>query len=250
VALGSLAALGVQARRLEAAGGLYVGDDPPRLLGASGLGALRGVSQHGLWLNVDMEDLSPLAWVAPGGQQGVTATTVAREAQGPVSVAALEQSLAEGVAKVLGAEWRERSFDRRTVSVCLLRQRDGKIEALLLYRHPHRGGFWQPVTGTQERGETPLETARREIREESGLALEPIPLHYKHCFVFEGRRTRGVPRLFEETAFAARIEGDPQITLDRREHGEHRWAPLEEAIAVVPFLGLKKGLLLASKALF
>ena len=39
----------------------------------------------------------------------------------------------------------------------LFKRADGKIQYLLLKRHPEKGGFWQPVTGGLEEGETKIE---------------------------------------------------------------------------------------------
>jgi 8-oxo-dGTP pyrophosphatase MutT (NUDIX family) len=55
---------------------------------------------------------------------------------------------------------------RRAFSVAIFCRHEG---AILLIRH-RRLGTWLPVGGEIEPGETPLEAARRELREETGLA--------------------------------------------------------------------------------
>ena len=47
------------------------------------------------------------------------------------------------------------------------------LDVLLLERARHPG-FWQSVTGSQEDGESLLETACREVREETGITAAPI----------------------------------------------------------------------------
>ncbi|HET8723229.1 MAG TPA: NUDIX domain-containing protein [Anaeromyxobacteraceae bacterium] len=54
---------------------------------------------------------------------------------------------------------------RRAFSVAIFARNDG---AILLVRH-RRLGTWLPVGGEVEPGETPLEAAARELREETGL---------------------------------------------------------------------------------
>ncbi|HEX9052837.1 MAG TPA: NUDIX domain-containing protein [Anaeromyxobacter sp.] len=54
---------------------------------------------------------------------------------------------------------------RRAFSVAIFARNGG---AVLLVRH-RRLGTWLPVGGEIEAGETPLEAARRELREETGL---------------------------------------------------------------------------------
>ncbi|MGC3996984.1 MAG: NUDIX domain-containing protein [Anaeromyxobacter sp.] len=55
--------------------------------------------------------------------------------------------------------------DRRAFSVAIFCRHAGQV---LLIRH-RRLGTWLPVGGELEAGETPLEAARRELREETGL---------------------------------------------------------------------------------
>jgi 8-oxo-dGTP diphosphatase len=55
--------------------------------------------------------------------------------------------------------------DRRAFSVAVFCRNAGEI---LLVRHK-RLELWLPVGGEIEAGETPLEAARRELREETGL---------------------------------------------------------------------------------
>jgi lipoyl(octanoyl) transferase len=242
----------LRAQRIDGWRGVFLGEkgDPrARKIAALGVHLSHWVSSHGLALNVTT-DLSHFELIVPCGIREAGVTSMARELPRVPAMRDVETALVRHLAKLFGSEVRERRPDRKTISASVLRAgRDGP-EALMLFRHPHRGGFWQPVTGTQEKRETPFETARRELLEETGIVgLTPIDLNYRHAFAFEGRG-RPIPRIFEETAFCARATGNPVVRLDASEHAEHRWVPIDEAIDLVPHLGLKKGLRLARARLF
>ena len=61
---------------------------------------------------------------------------------------------------------------RRAFSVAVYARRGGRV---LVIEH-RRLRTWLPIGGELEAGETPLEAARRELREETGLAGEFRPL--------------------------------------------------------------------------
>jgi len=54
---------------------------------------------------------------------------------------------------------------------------DGRLVLVRQYRHPVRESLWELVAGGIERGETPRQSARRELREETGYharVLKPL----------------------------------------------------------------------------
>jgi lipoyl(octanoyl) transferase len=102
--IATCAELGVEAYRRDGHPGCWVGGDlggepgrPPRKIGALGLRIERGVSYHGIALNVD-PDLRDFELIDPCGMPGVESTSIAREAGWPAERPA-EESLTSVVAR-------------------------------------------------------------------------------------------------------------------------------------------------------
>ena len=87
--IGALAEVGVPAQTIEGLTGVWTEGDPPPTISATparkiasiGLHVSRGVTSHGLAVNVD-NDLQPFEWIVPCGIEGVSMTSIARERQG------------------------------------------------------------------------------------------------------------------------------------------------------------------------
>src|SRR5205807_7699479 len=151
-------------------------------------------------------------------------------------MAEVEQRFAATAAAVWESEGLEVPHELRTISV-VIRREDRRV--LLLKRKPERGGFWQILTGRIEPGESALQTAAREIHEETGFSprLEEVrELDYVHSFALGNG-------FAQETAFTVQVEGEPRLS---DEHVEHRWCTVEEALEVLPFAGLKRAVKLAA----
>ena len=84
---------------------------------------------------------------------------------------------------------------------------DGSIALIWQHRHPHGRTHWEVPAGRMHDDETPEETARRELREETGLApaalerlagfypTNGISAHYAHVFAARGCRPIGAQQL-------------------------------------------------------
>jgi len=70
-------------------------------LGSVGITVRRGVSFHGLALNVNTE-MEPFSWINPCGLNQVRMTSLKRHLRGPVSMAEARQTLATHLAEIFG----------------------------------------------------------------------------------------------------------------------------------------------------
>ncbi|MDP2136171.1 MAG: dihydroneopterin triphosphate diphosphatase [Sulfuritalea sp.] len=110
------------------------------------------------------------------------------------------------------------------------------LDVLLLERARHPG-FWQSVTGSQE-GDEPLgETARREVREETGIDVPAATLsdwqQTNRYEIFAEWRHRYAPGVTHNTehVFSLCLAEKALVTLAPDEHLAYRWLPWREAAA-------------------
>jgi dATP pyrophosphohydrolase len=108
------------------------------------------------------------------------------------------------------------------------------LEVLLLERARHPG-FWQSVTGSQE-GDEPLPaTARREVREETGIDADPrefIDWHLTNSYeIFAEWRHRYAPGVTQNTehVFSLCLSEKVSVAIAPDEHLAYRWLPWREA---------------------
>jgi lipoyl(octanoyl) transferase len=102
VAISTLAANGVEAGTIEGLTGIWAGE---RKIGSIGVHVSRGVTTHGLAINVN-NDLQPFEWIVPCGIDDCRVTSVSREL-------GAEQDLG-AFADALAARYGE-TFDRQPV---------------------------------------------------------------------------------------------------------------------------------------
>jgi dATP pyrophosphohydrolase len=108
------------------------------------------------------------------------------------------------------------------------------LDVLLLER-ADRPGFWQSVTGSQDEDETLVETARREIAEETGLDAEAYELAdwsvTNQYEIYAHWRQRYAPGVTHNTehVFGLCVPRQVAITLAPREHLRYEWLPWRAA---------------------
>jgi lipoyl(octanoyl) transferase len=108
VAIRSLAEHGVEAGTIEGLTGVWTEGEPPgtaagpaeaRKIGSIGVHVSRGITTHGLAINVN-NDLKPFEWIVPCGIEGCQVTSLSRETGEEQSLAAFATTVAGSFAEV------------------------------------------------------------------------------------------------------------------------------------------------------
>lgn len=110
------------------------------------------------------------------------------------------------------------------------------MEYLLLKRLPDRNGFWQPVTGGLEDGETKTEALHREVREETGIRNPLGVIENLYYFEFHD------PNRNEEYVYGVEVSPMEKVVLDGKEHSQHRWCSFQEALQLLHWKENKEAL--------
>ena len=104
-----------------------------------------------------------------------------------------------------------------------LKKENGKWYVLLVHRQE---GFWEFPKGHPDKGETPLEAAKREMEEETGMQLERLvidePLSINYWFTWQGEKIDKTVYYFVGT-----VSGEPRPQLEEMQ--DVRWVLLEQA---------------------
>ena len=106
---------------------------------------------------------------------------------------------------------------------------------VLLLERAGRPGYWQSVTGSSEGDETLVETAVREVAEETGIIIGPDMLHdlgiINRYRIFEEWRHRYAPGVFYNTehVFTLSVPAGTDVRTAPGEHLASRWLPWREA---------------------
>ena len=110
------------------------------------------------------------------------------------------------------------------------------LQILLLERAKHPG-YWQSVTGSREGGESFLDTAVREVREETGLVINADQLRIwpgENVYtIMPEWRHRYAPDVTHnhERVFSLCLAAICDIQIAPAEHRAWRWLPCDEAAA-------------------
>jgi len=94
VAISSLAEHGVGAQTIEGLTGVWTEDEPSRKIGSIGVHVSRGITTHGLSINVN-NDLQPFEWIVPCGIEGCLPSSLGRELGGEQDFETFAATVAE-----------------------------------------------------------------------------------------------------------------------------------------------------------
>ena len=224
VLIRTVAEYGITAARVDGRRGIWVGNDK---IAAIGVRIARWVTSHGWALNVST-NLDHFRLITPCGLADTGVTSIERETGRPVDADEVRAVLARHFGEVFERELVSRDDTLRLVKVMIA---DGD-RVLLLHRRAERGNFWQPITGSIEPGESPLETAQREIVEETGIDAPLLDMGLRQSFMIDSQFLESKyppPIIASETAFRAFVDSRLPIRLDASEHDDYGWFTFGEA---------------------
>ncbi|HYG80536.1 MAG TPA: NUDIX domain-containing protein [Pyrinomonadaceae bacterium] len=120
------------------------------------------------------------------------------------------------------------------------RRRGGKLEAALI--SVGEQGRWQLPKGLVGRGESPVEAALREVREETGLTCEVVAEleRVEYWYFSKGGARRVRFHKFVHFYLMRHVSGD--VSGHDDEVNEARWVALEDAGGMLAFRGERKAL--------
>jgi lipoyl(octanoyl) transferase len=224
VLIQTVAEYGITAERIEGRRGIWAGNEK---IAAIGVRISRWVTSHGFALNVNTE-LDHFRLITPCGLEGTGVTSISKQIGRAVPLDEVRTIVAAKFAQIFERELVPRPETIRLVKVMI----HDEDRVLLLHRRPERGNFWQPITGSIEDGESPLQAARREIVEETGNRGEPHEIDLRQSFMIESQYLASrypVPIIASEIGFAATLDSRLPIRVDPDEHDDFGWFTFPEA---------------------
>jgi dihydroneopterin triphosphate diphosphatase len=126
----------------------------------------------------------------------------------------------------------------RAVAAVILAGRGEAARILVLQRNKNTSrGLWSLVMGRLEKGESAADAIRREIAEETGIAVEAL-YTTGCCDTFFNAGANSIEIM---PIFAAPFAKAPEVTLDH-EHLAYRWLSFAEAIEILAYPGQRQAL--------
>jgi len=124
--------------------------------------------------------------------------------------------------------------EKRKVLVWIFSPDDSGISRFLVFKTIiDRGGYWQPVTGSVESGETFEEGALRELKEETGFDGLGKLIDLDFIFHYSARGADVQEKCFGY--FIQKLNKLPEPILEPKEHIEFKWVSEGEASRMIKY---------------
>lgn len=124
-----------------------------------------------------------------------------------------------------------------SVSIFILKPDDGETKVLLLRRTGYLAGLWCQIAGGIDAGEKAWQTAIREVREETGIALTEI----WSADILEQFYEADKECITLVPVFVSTVPTGTTVTLND-EHDAYEWVTFEKANTMLSFPGQQKAL--------
>ncbi|MEO8664202.1 MAG: NUDIX domain-containing protein [Ignavibacteria bacterium] len=127
--------------------------------------------------------------------------------------------------------------------------KDKSIGVILFYKFPrslkylvlkHKKGHWSFAKGHQDKGETSIETAKRELHEEAGIDdIEFVTkrILVKESYIFINKNKVKVRKSVEYFIAGSKTR---RVKIDKREIINHRWCTVKAAERIITFRESRK----------
>lgn len=135
-------------------------------------------------------------------------------------------------------------FEREFSSGGIVAKLRNSKARILLIKDPY--GKWTWPKGKIDKGETPLDAAKREIREEAGLKKIKVVSRVGHINYFYTREKR--LRYKTVYLYLFKSDGNEALSIQKTEIRDGRWFSEEEALSKIGYKGAKQFLKEAVRA--
>lgn len=126
-------------------------------------------------------------------------------------------------------KWRITGMKReKSCGALVYRKKDGRPPELLLIKHRY-GGHWSFPKGHVEAGENEVQTALREVNEETGLTIDLME-GFRECVEYYPK-----PNVKKQVVYFLGYARDDSVHKQEEEVSEVKWLALDDALSAVTF---------------
>lgn len=117
---------------------------------------------------------------------------------------------------------------QKKIQVYIFKKTMRGYEFLLLKRNKEHGSIWAPVTGKVEKGESILDAAKREVKEETGISDIGRIIDPEYSFTFKDKKGD-----FKEHVFGFEVSPQVEEIKLSGEHQNYSWINFETALELL-----------------